>query len=92
MTAQVKYGRQRKADEESSARKTAFIKKLLLVSSHLPPKQQIPMWEATKLHNNVAMNVRMARRITAKLSIEFQCPILIFDALGVNEWRVEKQP
>ena len=63
MLAHVKYGRQRKADEESSARKTAFIKKLLLVSSHLPPEQQISMREATKLHNNVAMNVRMARRV-----------------------------
>ena len=91
MLGPVKCGRQRKAVDESSARKTAFIKKHLLVRSHLPPEQQISMWEATKLHNNVAMNVRMARRVTAKVSIEFQCPILIFDALGVNEWRVEKQ-
>ena len=92
MPDHVKYRFQGKADDELSARKTTFIKKLLLVSSHLPPEQQISMWEATKLHNNVAMNVRMARRVTPKLSIEFQCPILIFDALGVNEWRVEKQP
>ena len=91
MPAQVKYGRQRKADDESSARKTAFIKKLLLVSSHLPPEQRIAMREAPELHNDVAMNVRMASRVAAKLTIEFQCPILIFDALGVNEWRVEKQ-
>ena len=71
--------------------KAARIEKLPFLRRSLASEQRVAVWEATESRNDVVMDVRMARRVSAKLSIESQCAILIFDALRMNEWRVKKK-